>query len=127
MTRTAMTRAVGRLLAGLFLIAAGTVLSLRAHLGLDPWDVVHDWLNRHLPVSFGQAVLLVSLATLLLTRLAGQRPGPGTVTNMLLVSPITDLLLRTGIGADTRVRLARRVGSVRVAGPLRARPALRQC
>jgi uncharacterized membrane protein YczE len=93
------TRRCRRLLAGLLLIAAGSVLTLRAHLGLDPWDGLHDGLRRRTPLSFGQAMLLVSLATLMVTWTAAQRPGIGTVANMLLVGPLTDLLLHTGLGA----------------------------
>jgi hypothetical protein len=85
------TRRCRRLLAGLLLIAAGSVLTLRAHLGLDPWDGLHDGLRRRTPLSFGQAMLLVSLATLMVTWTAAQRPGIGTVANMLLVGPLIDL------------------------------------
>ena len=51
-----------RLLAGLWLFAAGVVLGLRARLGVGPWDVLHDGVRQVTPLSFGTATIVVGLA-----------------------------------------------------------------
>jgi uncharacterized membrane protein YczE len=42
-----------RLIAGLWLFAAGVVLGLRSGLGVGPWDVLHDGIRKVTPLSFG--------------------------------------------------------------------------
>jgi uncharacterized membrane protein YczE len=85
-----------RLACGLFLFAVGTVLTLRAGLGLSPWDVLADGMRRHTPLAFGEAVIAIGFALVVLTRFAGVRPGPGTIANMVLIGTFEDLLLRNG-------------------------------
>lgn len=87
-----------RLLLGLFGFALGVVLTLRASLGISPWDVLHDGLSIQTPLSFGMAVIAVGLVLLLLSLAAGIKPGPGTVANMLLIGVFADLMLATGLG-----------------------------
>jgi hypothetical protein len=65
-----------RLLAGLWLFAAGVVLGLRSGLGVSPWDVLHDGLGDVSPLSFGTATIVVGVLLVLVTRLAEVRPGP---------------------------------------------------
>lgn len=85
------------LLAGLFCFSVGIVLTLHSGLGLGPWDVLHQGLARHLPMSFGAASILVGFAVLVSAWILGQRPGVGTVLNMLLVGAFIDLINWTGI------------------------------
>ena len=88
-----------RLLAGLWLFALGTVLTLRASLGVTPWDVLHDGIRKNTPLTFGLAVIGIGLLLVVLSALAGIKPGPGTIANMLLIGAFVDLMLATGIGA----------------------------
>jgi uncharacterized protein len=110
-----------RLLCGLFLFALGTVLTLRASLGLSPWDVLADGLRRRTPLSFGEAVIGIGFALVVLTWFAGVRPGPGTIANMVLIGALEDLLLGTGfldsVGrATAAVRTATCVGGIAMIG-----------
>lgn len=73
---------------------------LRAHLGLSPWDVLADGVRRNSPLTFGQAIIAIGLVLVLGSLVAGIRPGPGTVANMLLIGAFADLMLATGIGGD---------------------------
>lgn len=86
------------MIAGLFLFALGTVMFLRAALGLSPWDVLADGVRRNTPLTFGTAVILIGLVLVLGSLLAGIRPGPGTIANMVLIGAFADLMLGTGIG-----------------------------
>ena len=46
---------------GLVLFSAGIVAMLEARLGLPPWDVLHQGIARHTPLSFGAASIVVSI------------------------------------------------------------------
>ncbi|MDQ4124805.1 MAG: hypothetical protein M3134_04275 [Actinomycetota bacterium] len=97
-----------RLLAGLWLFALGSVLTLRASLGVAPWDVLHDGIRRNTPLTFGVAVIAIGVLLVLLSALLGIRPGPGTIANMLLIGTFVDLMLLTGAGTgldDTHMAL----------------------
>lgn len=79
---------VGRFLslqAGLFCFGVGIPLMLQAHLGLSPWDVLHQGLSRHSPLTIGEASEVVGLVILLVAWALGMRPGVGTVSNMALI------------------------------------------
>jgi uncharacterized protein len=99
-----------RLLVGLFLFALGTVLTLRARLGLSPWDVLADGVRLRTPLSFGEAVIAIGVVLVVMTFVAGVRPGPGTIANMIFVGSFEDLLLRSGfLEAVIRAPIAIRV------------------
>jgi len=66
---------------------------VRANLGLDPWDVLHQGLAPRIGLSFGQTVNLVGLAVLVLWWPLRQRPGLGTVLNILVIGTVTDIAL----------------------------------
>src|SRR3712207_3514561 len=83
---------LGMLVAGLFLFAAGVVALLVSGLGLSPWDVLHQGLARHTPLSFGAANIVVGAVILALAWLLGARIGIGTVANALLVGAFVDAL-----------------------------------
>lgn len=85
-----------RLLAGLWVFAAGLALMVRAGLGLSSWDVLHDALAGIAPLSFGGAIVAVSVTVVVASAVLGVMPGPATVANMLLVGTFTDLLLASG-------------------------------
>jgi uncharacterized membrane protein YczE len=89
-----------RLFVGLFFFALGVVITLRAQLGVSPWDVLHDGMQIQTPLSFGQAVILIGLVLLILSFAVGIRPGPGTVANMLLIGIFEDLMLGSGLADD---------------------------
>jgi uncharacterized protein len=93
-----------RLLAGLWLFAAGVVLGLRSGLGVSPWDVLHDGIRQVTPLSFGIATVLVGVVLVAVALAAGIRPGPGTLANMLAIGLFADAMLATGIAADLDAR-----------------------
>jgi len=89
-----------RLLAGLWLFAAGVVLGLRSGLGVSPWDVLHDGIRQVAPLSFGAATVLVGVVLVAVALAAGIRPGPGTLANMVAIGVFADAMLATGIARD---------------------------
>lgn len=87
-------------IAGLFLYALGIVLTYRSGAGLDPWDVFHQGISRHTPLSFGMANIVVGAALIVLTLVLKVYPGVGTILNMFLIGTFVDLLLRFNIVPD---------------------------
>jgi uncharacterized membrane protein YczE len=73
------------LVLGLFLCACGIIAFLESRLGLPPWDVLHQGIAKHTPLSFGFANELVAVIVLVLAWALGSRPGPGTVANAALI------------------------------------------
>ena len=81
------------LVGGLFLFAAGIVALLESDLGLSPWDVLNQGIERQTPISFGVANIIVGLAVLLLAWALGASPGVGTVANAVLIGVFIEALL----------------------------------
>jgi uncharacterized membrane protein YczE len=79
-----------RLYAGLLLYGVTDGLVIRAELGLDPWDVFHQGLAKHTGIAIGNVSILVGAAVLLLWWPIRQRPGLGTVSNVVLVGAAID-------------------------------------
>lgn len=88
-----MFRRLVQLFIGLALYGASMALMLRAALGLDPWDVFHQGLSAQTGVSIGMLVNLVGAVVLLLWIPLRQRPGIGTVANVVVIGTAMDLTL----------------------------------
>jgi uncharacterized membrane protein YczE len=88
-----MTRRLVQLVVGLAIYGMSMALVIRGALGVIPWDVLHTGLIQHIPVSFGQMTILVSLAVLLMWVPLRQMPGLGTVANAFLVGIAADITL----------------------------------
>jgi uncharacterized protein len=73
------------LLVGLFLFALAVVLQLESRLGLSPWDVLHQGIAKHTPLTFGEANIVVGMFVLALAWGLGARIGVGTIANAVLV------------------------------------------
>jgi uncharacterized membrane protein YczE len=85
MLRNSPVRRLVQLYVGLILYGLGCALEVRGNLGLDPWDVFHQGVSRHLHIAIGTVVILVGAAVLLLWWPLRQRPGLGTVSNVIFV------------------------------------------
>ena len=82
-----------RLYAGLALYGASDALLIRASLGLDPWDVLHQGLSRLSGISIGLISIVVGAVVLLLWWPIRQRPQLGTVSNVVLIGLAIDATL----------------------------------
>jgi uncharacterized membrane protein YczE len=99
------------LVAGLFLFSCGIVLFLASRLGLPPWDVLHQGIAKHTPLSFGAANEVVGLIVLVLAWSLGARIGVGTAANAILIGLFVVLLqplvtTRAVLGLDLAGRIA---------------------
>ncbi|WP_285611052.1 YczE/YyaS/YitT family protein [Actinokineospora globicatena] len=91
--RTSPGRRLPQLFTGLVIYGFSTGLQIEAALGLSPWDVLHEALHKTTGLSFGTVTALTSLLVLLCWIPIRQRPGVGTIANVLLVSTSIDLTL----------------------------------
>ena len=82
------------LIIGLFICALGIIFTYQANMGLDPWNVLHQGISMHTPLSFGTASIVLGALLILAGFLIKLYPGVGTIINMILIGSFTDLLLR---------------------------------
>ena len=82
-----------QLYVGLTAYGASTAFLVEADLGLNPWDVLHQGLARHTGLSIGLVSIVVGALVLLLWIPLRQRPGLGTLSNVLVVGLAMDATL----------------------------------
>ena len=88
-----LRRRLPRLLGGLVLFGLGIALMVRADLGLAPWDVLHQGIADRTGVPIGQVTILTGAAVLLLWVPLRERPGLGTLANVLVIGLVADAAL----------------------------------
>ena len=91
--RIAPTRRLAQLFAGLWLYGASMAMQIRATLGLDPWDVLHEGLTRRTGLSFGLITAITGVVVLLAWIPLRQKPGVGTIANVVLIAVSVDVSL----------------------------------
>jgi uncharacterized membrane protein YczE len=87
-------RRLAQLYIGLLLYGFGAGLQVRAGLGLDPWDVFHQGVARHVGLAIGTVLIIVGALVLLLWIPLRQRPGLGTISNVVLIGVSLNVSLR---------------------------------
>ena len=93
------------------MFAAGIVALLESRLGLSPWDVLHQGIAKHSPLSFGEANIVVGVVVLAAAWLLGARVGIGTVANAVLIGVFIDRLISIGwVSGLSHDRLGVRIG-----------------
>ena len=112
-----LARRLPQLYAGLVAYGVSLALMYRGDLGLAPWDVLHSGLIQHVPITIGQAVVLMSFVVLLLWIPLREMPGLGTISNALVVGLSADATLALLESPDALVlRVALMVGGVVLCG-----------
>jgi uncharacterized membrane protein YczE len=82
-----------QLYAGLLLYGVSSSMLVLAGLGLDPWDVFHQGLSRTFGLAIGTWAIIVGVVVLLLWIPLRQRPGIGTVSNVVLIGLTMNVVL----------------------------------
>jgi len=110
-------RRLPQLVIGLVLYGVSLAMMVRGAFGLAPWDVLHSGVTGYLPITLGQAVILLSFVVMLAWIPLREVPGLGTILNALLVGSAADLTLWLLDEPDSIVsRLALTVGGVLLCG-----------
>ncbi|MFU8872578.1 YczE/YyaS/YitT family protein [Micromonospora sp. SL4-19] len=86
-------RRLTQLYAGLALYGISMALMIQSGLGLNPWDVFHQGVARQTGLSFGTVTIAVGAVVLLLWIPLRQRPGLGTVSNVVVIGLVVDATL----------------------------------
>lgn len=103
----------GALLIGLFGYGFSMALMIKAGLGLDPWDVFHQGLAGRTGLSFGTVTAIVGVGVLLAWIPLRNRPGIGTVANVIVIAVVVDASLAVlPAPSALPIRIALMIGSV---------------
>jgi uncharacterized membrane protein YczE len=88
--RDAIRRLPGLLL-GLVVFGLGISLMAQAGLGLGPWEAFHQGISFHTGIPLGTVSILLGIPILVLWWPLGQRPGMGTLINVVLIGTATNV------------------------------------
>lgn len=101
------------LLVGLAGYGFSMAMMVRSGLGLDPWDVFHQGLALHTGMTIGIASAVVGVVVLLAWIPLRNRPGIGTIANVIVIAITVDLgLLLMQAPTSMPARIAMMVGAV---------------
>jgi uncharacterized membrane protein YczE len=89
--RLILARRIAQLLVGLFLYGIAISMMVQASIGIAPWDVLCQGVSRVTGLPFGLLTNIIGGVVLLLWIPIRQKPGVGTVLNVLLVGPSAQL------------------------------------
>ena len=117
------------LIAGLIAFGIGIALMAQAGIGLGPWEAFHQGISIHSGIALGTVSILLGVPILLLWWPLGERPGIGTLINVVLIGlatnaglaiipaqtqPLSQVLMMVGgvvtIGAGSGLYLAADLG-----------------
>lgn len=88
-----MLRRLLQLFIGLTLYGVSTAMFVRADLGADPWNVFHLGVANLLSMNIGVVIITVGVLVLLAWIPLRQRPGFGTLSNVIMIGLAADVAL----------------------------------
>lgn len=86
-------RRLAQLMAGLVLFGVGEALVMAAGLGVLPWDVLSQGLVIHLGLTVGAWSIIIGAAVLAAWIPLRERPGVGTIANVIVIGLVLDACL----------------------------------
>ncbi|HEY8914343.1 hypothetical protein [Lacisediminihabitans sp.] len=86
-----LARRITQLLVGLVLYGFAIAMMVRAGIGVSPWDVLSQGVSLQTGIAFGWVTNIIGLVVLLLWIPIRQRPGIGTLLNVLLIGPSAEV------------------------------------
>jgi len=90
LSRAVLIRIPG-LLAGLVVFGFGIALMVRANVGLGPWEALHQGVQFRTGIPMGTISILLGVPILALWWPLGERPGLGTLLNVVLIGTATNV------------------------------------
>lgn len=88
-----IARRLLQLYTGLVLYGVSTAMFVRANLGADPWNVFHLGVARIFSLNIGMVMIVVGALVLLLWIPLRQKPGLGTISNVIVLGLAADAAL----------------------------------
>ncbi len=86
-------RRLARCFLGLVLSGLGFASLVNAGLGLDPWDILHEGISERTGIPIGTVAVLLGFVILLAWIPLRQRPGLGTILNILTIGTVMDIVI----------------------------------
>ena len=86
-----------KLMGGFFLAALGIVFMIKANFGLSPWDVLHQGITKVMPITMGQANIVVGIIVVISSVFLGVKIGIGTILNTIFIGIFIDLITMMNI------------------------------
>ena len=80
-----------RIVFGLFVFSLGVHLTIRANLGLAPWDCLGMGIAKHTPLNYGLSMTVMAVMILIIDVLLKEKIGFGTVIDALLTGNFVQL------------------------------------
>ena len=81
------------LIFGLIIFGFGEGLLILSNTGNSPWSVLAEGISKNSKLSIGAATFLVSVSVLFLWIFLRQKPGLGTIFNIIIISGMIDVTL----------------------------------
>ncbi len=81
------------LIFGLIIFGFGEGLLILSATGNSPWSVLAEGISKNSELSIGAATFLVSVSVLFLWIFLKQKPGLGTIFNIIIISAMIDITL----------------------------------
>jgi uncharacterized membrane protein YczE len=108
-------RQLAQVLVGLWIFGVGEALLVASELGNSPWTVLAEGVSKHTPLSIGGATLAIAVVVLLCWIPLSEKPGLGTVLNLIGLSIDVTLELLPAIDS-LAARGAAALGGIAVVG-----------
>ena len=80
-----------RIIFGLFVFSLGVHLTIRANLGLAPWDCLGMGISKHTPLNYGLSMTVMAVVILIIDVLLKEKIGFGTIIDALLTGNFVQL------------------------------------
>jgi uncharacterized membrane protein YczE len=96
------------LVAGVIVFGVGIALMAQAGLGLGPWEAFHQGVGRLTGQEIGTVSVILGVPILLLWWPLGERPGIGTVLNVVCIGTATNIgidLLPAAVGLPAQLAM----------------------
>lgn len=78
---------------GMMIFAVGTYFQIQANFGMSPWSSLNQGLSMHLPITYGQASIAVSVTIIIVDLLMKESIGLGTIINAVIGGIGTDICI----------------------------------
>ncbi|OJF13278.1 membrane protein YczE [Couchioplanes caeruleus] len=112
-----LPRRVGQLFAGLILYGVSMAFMVESGLGLTSWDVFHQGVSEVTGLSIGWVVILAGVPILLLWIPLRQKPGFGTIANLVVIGVVVDAALALlSPGASMTIRVTYLIAGILLNG-----------
>ena len=80
-----------RIVFGLLVFALGVHLTIRANIGLSPWDCFGMGVSYHTPLNYGLSMTLIGIVVLIIDLAMKEKIGFGTILDALLTGNFVQL------------------------------------